>query len=139
MEDLSLHILDIAENSIRAKSRAVKIALVEDRKRDLLTLQVTDDGEGMDERERLESGSPFFTTKHGKQVGLGLSLLAQSAQEAGGHLEIESQKGRGTTVTATFQLTHIDRKPFGSIQQTMRCLEASHPEIAFRFTHTVIE
>lgn len=139
MEDLSLHILDIAENSIRAHARCIQIGLVEDRKTDVLTLTVTDDGKGMDEQERREALNPFFTTQEGKRVGLGLSFLAQSAQEAGGGIVVESEKGRGTRVTVTFRLSHIDRKPLGDIEKTMKCLEASHPEIAFRFTHKVIE
>lgn len=139
MEDLSLHILDIAENSLRARSRNIEIELVEDRKQDVLTLKVTDDGEGMDEQEGREAVSPFFTTKQGRRVGLGLSLLAQSAEEAGGDILIESEREKGTRVTATFRLSHIDRKPLGDIHKTIRCLEASHPEIAFRFTHTVME
>ena len=139
MEDLSLHLLDIAENSIRAHARHIEIGLVEDRNQDLLTLTLADDGEGMSEEERRGAAHPFFTTKEGKRIGLGLSLLAQAAQEAGGGLLIESEKGRGTRVAATFRLSHIDRKPFGDIPTTLRCLEASHPEIAFRFTHTVID
>jgi len=139
VEDLSLHILDIAENSIRAHAHRIEVELVEDRKRDVLTLTVTDDGEGMDEEARRKATNPFFTTKEEKRAGLGLALLSQAAEEAGGGIVVEAQKGRGTRVTATFLLSHIDRKPFGDIEKTIRCLEAAHPEIAFRFTRTIID
>ncbi len=139
VEDLSLHVLDIAENSIRARSRRITVSLLEDRTQDVLTLRIADDGDGMTERERHDARGPFFTTKAGKRTGLGLSLLAQAAEEAGGHLSVDSRERKGTTVTATFRLSHVDRKPLGDIQQTMTCLKATHPEIAFDFNHSVVE
>src|SRR5574341_535774 len=98
MEDLSLHVLDVAENSIRAGARSIEIDLVEDRKKDLLTLRITDDGEGMDEATGRRATDPFFSTKEGKKAGLGLALLSQAAEEAGGRVVVESEKGRGTRV-----------------------------------------
>lgn len=133
MEDLSLHILDIVENSLRANAKHIEIKLIQDEKTDKLTLEVIDDGEGMSEETMKQSLNPFFTTKRGKKVGLGLPFLAQSAEEAGGKLEIESMKGKGTKVTAEFTLSHIDRKPIGNIEETVRCLEATHPEVSFCF------
>lgn len=138
MQDLSLHILDVAENSIRAGSRTIEIALDEDPARDLLTLTIADDGMGMGERERRAALDPFFTTKPGKRVGLGLSLLAQAAAQAGGTMTLESEKDAGTIVTATFRLSHVDRKPLGDVDQTLTCLRAAHPEIVFRFRHAVV-
>jgi signal transduction histidine kinase len=133
MEDLSLHILDIVENAIRAKAKNVTITIVEDEVNDLLTLEIRDDGTGMDEEAQKRAIDPFFTTKKNKRVGLGLALLSQSASEAGGGLVLTSKKGEGTTVRATFNLSHIDRKPFGDIPKTLKCLEASHLDIAFSF------
>ena len=80
MEDISLHILDIAENSIRAKAKNINIMITEDYKNDLLTLTIEDDGEGMDEATKAFALNPFFTTKKGKKVGLGLALLALDFQ-----------------------------------------------------------
>jgi len=137
MEDLSLHILDIVENSIRAKAKNIEIKLTQNETQDTLLLEVADDGEGMDEEAVMRSRDPFFTTKAGKKVGLGLSFLAQSAEEADGTLEIESAKGRGTKVTATFRLSHIDRKPLGNFEETLKCLKATHPEVNFRFEYVV--
>lgn len=129
MEDLSLHILDVVENSIRAKSANVKIRLCENAAKDLLVLEVTDDGEGMDEVDMMKCLDPFYTTKSGKDVGLGLPFLGQSAEETGGTLTIESEKGRGTRIVATYILSHIDRRPFGDLEETIQCLKMTHPEV----------
>lgn len=132
MEDLSLHILDIVENALRAGARNVVIRLFESAEDDRLVLEIIDDGEGMDEESVRRSCDPFFTTKPGKRIGLGLPFLAQAAQEAEGKLEIESAPGRGTKVRATFRLSHIDRKPIGNLEETLRCLKATHPQVCFR-------
>jgi C4-dicarboxylate-specific signal transduction histidine kinase len=138
MEDLSLHILDVVENSIRAKAARVMIRLTENRTEDLLTLEIEDDGEGMDETTRTQCLDPFFTTKAGKKVGLGLPFLAQSAEETGGRLTIETAKGKGTRVIATYSLSHIDLRPLGDIDGTIRCLEGTHPEINLRYEYVTI-
>jgi signal transduction histidine kinase len=135
MEDLSLHILDIVENSLRANARNVAVTLTRSEKDDTLILEVTDDGEGMNEETLRQSIDPFFTTKGGKKVGFGLAFLAQAAEEADGKLQVESAKGRGTKVIATFKLSHIDRKPLGNIEETVRCLRQTHPDVHFRFEY----
>jgi len=139
VEDLSLHILDIVENSLRANAKNVAIKLLEDKKNDKLILEITDDGVGMSEETSRHSLDPFFTTKESKRVGLGLPFLAQAAEEAGGALEVESTEGKGTRVTASFQLGHIDRKPLGDVEETVRCLRATHPEVNFSFEFGSIE
>jgi len=133
MEDLSLHILDIVENSLRAHARTVEIRLIHDRQEDFLTLEITDDGEGMDEAELKRATDPFFSTKEGKRTGLGLAFLAQAAEEAEGDLKVESRKGGGTKVIASFRMGHIDRKPLGDLEETVKCLKATHPEVDFRY------
>ena len=133
MEDVSLHILDIVENALRAGAKHIVIRLAQRKQADRLVLEVIDDGKGMDEETKRRSLDPFFTTKQGRRVGLGLPLLAQAAEEAGGTLEVESAPGQGTRVIATFGLSHIDRRPLGDIQKTLYCLEATHPEVCFRF------
>lgn len=135
MEDISLHILDIAENSIRAKAKNINIMIIEDRKNDLLTLTIEDDGEGMDEKTKEYALNPFFTTKKGKKVGLGLAFLSHSAEEAGGAMKIESEPGIGTKIAVTFRLGHIDRKPLGNLNETIKCLKVTHPEINITFNH----
>ena len=135
MEDISLHILDIAENSIRVKAKNLNIMIKEDKKSDLLTLTIEDDGKGMDDKTREDAVNPFFTTKEGKKVGLGLPFLSQSAEEADGAMKIESKPGKGTKITATFKLGHIDRKPIGNLNETIKCLKVTHPEINIIFDH----
>lgn len=131
MEDLSLHILDVVENSIRAGASEVNVRLTENRAADLLTLEIGDDGKGMDEATAKRCVDPFYTTKSGKQVGLGLPFLSQSAEEAGGELVVKTAKGKGTKIIATYRLSHIDRRPLGDLDGTIRCLRETHPEIKF--------
>jgi signal transduction histidine kinase len=133
VEDLSLHILDIVENSLRANARNVGIRLLEDPAEARVVLEVTDDGDGMDPETLRRSTDPFFTTKDGKKAGLGLAFLAESAREAGGTMEVVSEKGKGTKVVAVFGLHHIDRVPLGDIEETLRCLRATHPDVTLRF------
>ncbi|MBL7110369.1 MAG: ATP-binding protein [Bacteroidales bacterium] len=139
MEDISLHILDIAENSIRAEAKNISVTITEDMKNDLLTLTIEDDGEGMDIKTKELALNPFFSTKKGKKVGLGLAFLSHSAEEAGGAMKIESEPGRGTKIAATFRLGHIDRKPLGNLNETIRCLKVTHPEINITFDYVKID
>ena len=129
MQDLSLHILDVVENSIRAGATEVNVRLTENKVENLLILEIVDNGEGMDEATRKQCLDPFFTTKERKDVGLGLPLLGQSVEETGGKLVIESMKGKGTKIIATYRLNHIDRRPLGDLEGTIRCLRETHPEI----------
>lgn len=131
MEDLSLHILDIVENSLRAGAKNVEIKIVEDKNKGLLTLKIKDDGKGMDKETMNKCYNPFFTTKEGKRIGLGIPLLYQSTKEAGGDLKIVSKEGKGTKITASFKLNNIDMKPRGNIEETMKVLKAAHKEIRF--------
>ena len=131
VEDLSLHILDIVENSIAAGARRVEIAITESRAEDTFVLIIKDDGRGMDEETVGKLRDPFFTTKTVRRFGLGIPLLAQSAEEGGGGLSIESVQGQGTVLTARFRRSHIDRKPLGDVGATMMILIGGHPEMDF--------
>lgn len=135
MEDLSLHILDIAENSIEAQAKKIEIKIKENRKKDLLYLEIVDDGKGMDQKAIKRALDPFFTTKTTRRFGLGLSLLAEAAKAANGRFSIESKPGQGTKIKATFQSSHIDTKPLGDIAQTVVSLITGHPEIDIRYRH----
>jgi len=135
MEDLSLHILDIAENSISASAKRIEIRINENQAKDLLTIEIKDDGKGMDEQTLQKVLDPFFTTRKTRKVGLGLSLLAQAARESDGKIELSSAPGKGTTVKAVFCLSHLDCKPIGDIHETIRTLLAGHPGIDFLYEH----
>jgi signal transduction histidine kinase len=133
MKDLALHVLDVAENSIRAGAAHIRIRLIENKGGDQLILEIEDDGAGMDEETQKKAASPFFTGKSGKRFGLGLPLLAQAAQATRGHLDVDSAPGKGTRVRAVFHPSHIDMKPLGDFATTLRVLQASYPEIEFEF------
>ena len=131
-----MHILDIVENAIRAAAQHVWITITEDAARDVLVVEIKDDGVGMSENLKNRVTDPFTTTKKTSRVGLGIPLLEQAAQESGGEVFITSEPGKGTTVRATFQYSHIDRKPLGTISQTLLTLIAGNPSIDFSYTHT---
>ncbi len=131
MEELSLHVLDIVENSIEAGAKHVDILIQEDLSNDILRIQIVDDGRGMDPQQLAICTDPFYTTRKTRRVGLGLPVLAQAAKAAGGDLEIESRSGAGTKVTAVFRRSHIDRQPMGDIGGTLLVLVVGHPEIEF--------
>jgi signal transduction histidine kinase len=135
LEDISLHILDIAENSLNAGAKNINIRLFS--KKQLLILEIKDDGTGMNEEQIQKARNPFFTTKAGKKFGLGLSLLSQAAEETGGNLKIEKNNENGIRLTASFYKNNIDMKPLGNIQKTLRVLKASHPEVNFTFDEIV--
>jgi len=135
MEDLSLHILDIAENSIAAGATVIKIKIIEDIRRDIFSVGIEDNGKGIPEELITEVLDPFYTTRTTRKVGFGLSFLAQSAKEAGGDISIKSKEGVGTIVYAYFKHSHIDRKPLGNITDTLIVLIAGHPDIDFLYEH----
>ena len=135
MEDISLHILDIVENSIRALASTVKIRIEENIEKDWLVLEIEDNGKGMDEATVKKALDPFFTTKATRRVGLGIPFLNQAARETGGKLEIVSQAGKKTKVRATFRYSHPDRKPLGNIKETLLVLTAGYPEVDFAYEH----
>ena len=134
MEDLSLHILDIAENSVVAGATSIAITINENQRRNLLTIRISDNGRGMSKNALRRALDPFFSTK-GKATGLGLPLLAQAAEHCGGGLRIVTIRRQGTTVTARFRLGHIDRPPLTNMAGTMTTLVLAHPDIDFRYRH----
>ena len=135
MEDLSLHILDIVENSIAAQAQAVLIRISEDTRNHLLTVEIEDDGRGMDQATVEKALDPFFTTRTTRRVGLGLPMLAQSARETGGDVVIHSAVGEGTRLKATFHSDHPDCRPIGDIQGTLATLIAGQAGIDFVYEH----
>jgi len=128
--------LDIVDNSIRAGATEIHIYIEEDPDADLFRVEISDNGEGMDAEMIKNAVDPFFTSKHEKRVGLGLPLLAQAAREGGGTFELDSETGKGTRLSATFQWGHPDRKPVGDVDGTVKLLKFSHPEISFVYTYT---
>jgi hypothetical protein len=118
-----------------ARAKKIGISITEEPEKDRLVIEIKDDGIGMEEEVIQKAMDPFFTTRSSRKVGLGLSLMDQAAREAGGMLRIESELGKGTTVTATFQYHHIDRKPLGNMTETMTTLLIGNPELDIVYTH----
>ena len=135
MEDLSLHVLDIAENSVAASADKIEIRITEDIKKDLLSVEIIDNGSGMDEETTKKALDPFYTTKTVRRFGFGLSLLSEAAKAANGSFSIESKKEEGTKIWATFQHSHIDRQPMGDIGQTIITLILGNPEVDLIYVH----
>jgi hypothetical protein len=131
MEDISLHILDIVENSTRAGATLVEITLNVDRENDLLTLKVKDNGTGMKKGLLKKARDAFTTTRTTRRVGMGISLLEQAVTEAEGELNISSRSGKGTEIIATFKASHIDRKPIGDLGSTVTTLIMGNPHVDF--------
>lgn len=135
LEDLSAHILDIAENSVKAEGTEAVIEVVEDKAGDRLIFSVEDNGKGMTKEFLAKVTDPFTTTRTTRRVGMGLPFLKQSAELCNGGLEIRSEVGSGTKTTATFQYSSVDRPPLGDIPSTIMTLVMGSPEIHWIYRH----
>ena len=127
MRDLSMHVLDIVQNSIKAGAALVTVAFTVDESR-VLTFAVRDDGCGMAPEFLARVTDPFTTTRTTRKVGLGIPMLKQSAEMAGGTFGIESEVGKGTCIHASFDLTNIDCIPMGDICDSLITLIVLNPE-----------
>lgn len=134
MRELSLHILDLAQNSIEAGARNLQIVIDED-EGGYFVFRITDDGRGMS-RELLEQvRDPFTTTRLSRKVGMGIPFIDMVTQQCDGHLEIKSAKGSGTEIAAYFVKGHIDMPPLGDIAASIRVLLAGAPWIDLLFIY----
>ena len=133
MRELSLHVLDIVQNSLAARARKVAIMITEDSHSNRLRLEIADDGRGMDEEKVKKVLDPFYTTRTTRRVGLGLSLLEANARQCGGGIAVISLPGKGTVVKADFILDHIDRPPVGDMVSTMLALISVSPGVDFYY------
>lgn len=139
LPEISLNILDITENSVKAKATKIEIDVFADFKTDNLTVKIIDNGCGMTSEQLNSVTNPFFTTRTTRKVGLGIPFYKMAAESTGGSFDIESEVNVGTTVTAVFKLSHIDRMPMGDIALTMWQLITMHEEINFVFKYKVDE
>ena len=139
MKELSLNILDIAENSLKAGATLTEISIIENT--DELTIIIKDDGCGMSEDTVRDVINPFYTTRTTRKVGLGIPLFKMAAEQTGGYVEIESKTAtekdatHGTTVSAHFKKNHLDFTPLGDIISTVTTLIQGHPDRDFLFSH----
>lgn len=139
MKELSLHILDIVQNSVAAGARLIMLDLIEDVNTDLLEFSIKDDGCGMTEEILKKVTDPFTTGRTTRRVGLGIPLLKAAAELTGGGLELTSEPGVGTTVTARFVYDSIDRQPLGNMAETILGIIISYENIDFVYYHRVNE
>lgn len=137
MKEISLNILDIAQNSIAANAGTVRIEISEDAETDRMTVTIADDGKGMSEEMLATVTDPFTTGRTTRRVGLGIPLLKMAAELTGGSLDIKSKLGEGTTVTAVFGLSHIDRQPLGDIASTIHQLAVMNENTDFLYVHSI--
>jgi anti-sigma regulatory factor (Ser/Thr protein kinase) len=135
MRELSLHILDIARNSIEAGATALQVAILEHPDTDTLELVVRDNGRGMEPEVVRQATDPFFTTRDTRKVGLGLSLLKATCERCGGTLDIQSSPGGGTEVRGTMRLAHVDRPPLGDMGKVIQALACEADRTALRYRH----
>ncbi|MDR1182962.1 MAG: ATP-binding protein [Bacteroidales bacterium] len=135
MKDISSHVMDILQNSIRAKARRIEVDIIEDTVNDIYRLVFVDNGSGMEEAIMLKVIDPFFTTRRVRKVGLGLPLLKQNAEKAGGSILLDSKVGEGTTVQATFSHKHIDRPVLGDIAGAIVLTASSNLNLHFIYRH----
>lgn len=136
MPEISLNILDVAENSTRAQASLVTITVEADSAADTLTIVIKDDGYGMTEEQVAQVTDPFYTTRKTRSVGLGVSFFKLAAELSGGHFAISSSPGVGTTVTAVFGLSSVDRMPLGDMTATMHSLITMHEDTDFLYRYT---
>ncbi len=137
MTEISLNILDVAENSTRAGASLVTILIDISNADDTLKVVIADDGCGMTPEQVAKVTDPFFTTRTTRKVGLGVPFFKMAAESSGGSFDIVSEVNVGTTVTAIFGLTNIDRMPLGDITSTIHNLIVYHPDTDFLYRYTV--
>ena len=135
MRELSLNVMDVAQNCITAKATLVTIEVIESDKDDFLDIYVKDNGCGMT-KEQVESViDPFYTTRKTRKVGLGVPLFKMAAEQTGGSFAIDSEVNVGTTLYAHFIKSSVDMTPLGDINSTVKILIQCNPDIDFLFTH----
>lgn len=136
MTEISLHILDIVQNSIKAEATLVTVEIVEDTHENILDVTISDNGHGMDKDFLKDVINPFKTSRTTRKVGMGLSLFENAAKMTGGSFSVDSQVGKGTVVKARFVYNHIDRQPVGDTAATFVSLISLNENVDFVYKHT---
>ena len=136
MRELSLNVMDVAQNSVRAQASLVYITVTESDKEDNLTITISDNGCGMTDEQVQQVIDPFFTTRTTRKVGLGVPLFKLSAEQTGGSFDIKSKVGEGTATTASYVKSSVDMTPLGDINDTVKILIQCNPDIDFVFIHS---
>lgn len=135
MKEISLHILDLAQNSLQAGAKNIGIDIEEDTQADTFAVALADDGCGMSESLAQAAVNPFVTTRTTRKVGLGIPMFKAGCEACGGSFMLESEEGKGTRLKGVYRRSHIDRPPLGGICDTMLLLIAGNPAVRFRYSH----
>lgn len=135
MRELSLHILDIVQNSITAGAKEITVEINENIPDDTLRIRISDNGCGMDAETLARVNGSFASSRTTRKVGMGIALFRAAAELSDGGLVLESEKGKGTTTTATFRHSSIDRMPMGNISETMMLLAAKAKDFELKYRH----
>lgn len=137
MHELSLHILDLVENSTGAGANVISLMIEENTERDELRIRIADNGRGMDANTLARAMDPFVTSRTTRKVGLGLPLVDMTTRMCDGRLKLESTPGSGAVVDATWRLSHLDRPPLGNMATTLKILLVTNPDVHFKYFHQV--
>lgn len=135
MKNVSLHILDILQNSIAAEATKVTVNIIDSVENGTLDIDISDDGKGIETELLTKITDPFFTSRTTRKVGLGIPLLKQNCEQTGGNLKIKSKKNVGTTVSATFNKNHFDMLPIGDLPGIFALTITAWDAICFDYTH----
>jgi hypothetical protein len=135
LREISLHLLDIAENSVAAGADTIEITIEENLDSDRLRASIQDNGRGMDEQLLARVADPFVTSRTTRRVGLGIPLLKAAAEACDGFLHISSTPGHGTYLEVDFQRSHIDRMPLGDVAGTFLTLLVAYPQVHWIFRY----
>jgi signal transduction histidine kinase len=133
IEDLCFHIVDVVQNSVTAGADRVEVVIEATRRNDRIRLEICDNGRGMDAETAQLVQDPFYTTKSGKKVGLGIPLMKETALQCDGAFRLTSESGKGTRIRAEYRLSHIDTPPMGPVVDTVFQLIAATPEVNIVF------
>jgi histidine kinase len=131
LRDISLHILDLTQNSITAGAQIVRIVIAGDLKDEMLTVQIEDNGCGMSEEFLAVVEDPFTTSRKTRKVGMGIPFFKLACEQGGGHMLIDSKQNVGTKLLGSFEIDNIDRLPLGDLGETMQFLISGAPETKF--------
>lgn len=133
MKDLSLHILDIVQNSTRAGASMVSIEVEKSNRKNLIKITIEDNGCGMAADMVAAVTDPYVTTRTTRKVGMGIPLLKQNCEQSGGELSIASEVGKGTVLVATFILDNLDTPPMGDLAGVIALIASGNPNVEFVF------
>lgn len=135
MQDIAMHILDIAYNSIRALATNIKIRIDDLKSKNIIQIEIEDNGKGMDKETLSHVTDPFYTTRTTRKVGLGVPLFKEGAIMTGGNFEIQSIVGKGTKISATYVKDHLDTPPLGDLAETLVTLIQADDTIDYYFVY----